>query len=124
LQIGNISSISDKLENLNSHFLNISEVSKEMRLVNKCLESFVEEIDRECKSIDTNFQATQKDNPIRQGIALLKLDIIGNGNNMGPSFAQPRYHAVVSENEAVGTTVITVTVNDHNKVGDKTFQTI
>ncbi|XP_048746373.2 cadherin-7-like isoform X2 [Ostrea edulis] len=60
-------------------------------------------------------KATQRDNPIRQGIALLKLTIIGKGNDMGPSFAQPRYHGVVSENEAIGTTVITVTVTDHNQ---------
>ncbi|XP_062592329.1 protocadherin Fat 3-like isoform X1 [Saccostrea cucullata] len=60
-------------------------------------------------------KATQRDNPIRQGIALLQLTIIGQGTTLGPSFVQPRYHASLSENEAVGTTVITVTVTDHNQ---------
>lgn len=49
-------------------------------------------------------------------MALLQIIIIGQGNSLGPSFAQPRYHAVVSENEAVGTTVITVTVTDYDQV--------
>lgn len=49
-------------------------------------------------------------------MALLQIIIIGQGSSLGPSFAQPRYHAVVSENEAVGTTVITVTVTDYDQV--------
>lgn len=60
-------------------------------------------------------KAIQRDNPIRQGVALLQIIIIGQGSSLGPSFAQPRYHAVVSENEAVGTTVITVTVTDYDQ---------
>lgn len=52
-------------------------------------------------------------------MALLQIIIIGQGNSLGPSFAQPRYHAVVSENEAVGTTVITVTVTDYDQVQER-----
>ena len=63
------------------------------------------------------FQATQRDNPIRQGVALLHLVVIGQGGSLGPSFAQSRYHAVVSESEAVGTTILTVTITDQDQVG-------
>ncbi|XP_021376630.1 protocadherin Fat 3-like [Mizuhopecten yessoensis] len=68
-------------------------------------------------------KATQIDNPLRHGIALVQINVAGLNLTLpnGPSFRQRLYETTIAESQPPGTTVMTVPVTVKNPAGPLSF---
>ncbi|OWF47886.1 Cadherin-89D [Mizuhopecten yessoensis] len=68
-------------------------------------------------------KATQIDNPLRYGVALVQIKVAGLNITLpnGPSFRQRLYETTIAESQPPGTTIMTVPVTVKNPAGDLSF---
>ncbi|XP_033761140.1 protocadherin gamma-C5-like [Pecten maximus] len=68
-------------------------------------------------------KATQIDNPLRYGIALIQISVAGLNITLpnGPSFRQNLYETTIAESQPPGTTILTVPVTVRNPAGALSF---
>ncbi|XP_069104403.1 LOW QUALITY PROTEIN: cadherin-89D-like [Argopecten irradians] len=75
------------------------------------------------KTYSALLKATQVDNPLRYGIALIQISVAGLNITLpnGPSFRQNLYETTIAESQPPGTTVLTVPVTVRNPAGALSF---